>query len=74
MIANDKKLHVLASLAITLALWQLIDWWAVPAALVIGIAKEVYDLRRTGFDMKDLLADSVGILVGAVFELIVSML
>ena len=74
MIPNDKKLHVFASLAIVLSLWQIIGWYAVIVAIVVGVAKEIYDINRTGFDGADLLADLIGIVAGAIYEILIGLL
>lgn len=37
-------------------------------AIVVGVGKEVYDIKRTGFDWKDLIADGVGILIGTLIK------
>lgn len=33
-------------------------------AMAVGVGKELYDRKRTGFDWQDLLADGVGAVVG----------
>lgn len=73
MIPNDKKLHFLASACIVLALWQVIGWWSIPVTMLVGVGKEIYDRKTTGFDMQDLYADGLGILAGLVFELIIKL-
>ena len=72
--STDKKLHFLVSLILVLGLWQVIGWWSIPAAILVGIGKEIYDRNTTGFDKKDLLADAVGILAGLIYELLISLL
>ena len=42
-------------------------WYGLGTALVVGISKEVYDMHKTnptGFDMQDILADSIGGTIG----------
>lgn len=71
MIPNDKKLHVLVSLILVLALWQVIGWWSIPVAILVGVGKEMYDKKTTGFDKNDLIADGAGIFIGLCYELLI---
>ena len=51
--------------ALLLIIAQWIRWWIIPAvllALLLGFAKEIHDIRTTGFDWTDIAADLVGIL------------
>ena len=67
LLRPDRIQH--ASLSMTLGLAAgLITRKPVVAAcsgLGLGLAKELYDIRGTGFDLMDLLADGVGSGVGA---------
>lgn len=36
-------------------------------AMAVGVGKELYDRKRTGFDLYDLLADALGAIVGILF-------
>ena len=68
-IRTDLILHFIVSLMIS-SFFSLIlngSWLALIITLVIGIAKEIYDIfkpKPTGFDLLDLLADSLGCLIG----------
>lgn len=68
MITSDKKLHFIASASIVLALWQIVKWWSIPIAVLFGIGKELYDIKTTGFDVKDILFDCYGIIAATLFE------
>ena len=63
----DHIVHILVSwwLAgfLLAALQYLSAGWIVAAllALAVGVGKEVYDIRRSGFDWGDVKADCVGI-------------
>jgi hypothetical protein len=63
----DRIKHGVVSCFVTglaLAFVQTLAWgWLVAAgmALAVGIGKEVYDIRRTGFDWGDVVADVAGI-------------
>ena len=58
----DRILHTLVSCFITglaLAFVQTLAWgWIIAAGvcLAVGIGKEIYDIRRTGFDWVDVKA------------------
>ena len=73
MIARDKKVHIIAG-----ALAGFTGGWlayvfihkymiiaAVGLALIAGLLKEVYDIKKTGFDKMDLLATVIGGIVAA---------
>jgi hypothetical protein len=77
---EDKRLHFSWSFWLTLAanvLWP--SHWAIPAVFMIGLSKELWDLKfGSGFCIFDLLANVLGIfaatvlakeLSGPVFEL-----
>lgn len=72
MIQRDKLLHFSISLLITLtdvtAFSITIPGWLV--AVIAGVGKEVYDIKRTGFDWKDIAADGAGIVAGLVIRLL----
>lgn len=61
-------LHILLSAAIVLIVQIFSSWWvAVLAALLAGLAKEyIWDrwLKRGTFEVKDLLCDLTGIVLG----------
>jgi len=66
---RDKAIHLAVCAAITfgcLHLFSFIDviawWWAPIVAIVVGIAKEFFDLKKKGlFDFVDIVADFIGI-------------
>jgi hypothetical protein len=74
MIANDKKLHFVVSASIVLAIWQIVSGWSVLIAVLVGISKEVYDKKTTGFDTKDLLFDVYGIVAATLFEVVLMLI
>lgn len=63
----DRIKHGVVSAFVTglaLAFVQTLAWgWLVAAGVgvAVGIGKEIYDIRRTGFDWGDVKADCVGI-------------
>lgn len=62
---SDKKMHLLVSLFITLGGFPVVGFWSMAVALVVGILKEVADYLSYGlFDIKDVLANCVGIAIG----------
>lgn len=63
-IRADLLLHFEVSALICLLLCLVLPTWiAGLITLVIGIGKEIYDTNATGFDIWDLFADLLGILV-----------
>jgi len=63
---NDKVLHIGVSALISAILFWLTGDTILTVVLsfVVGIGKEVIDIKTTGFDINDLLADLVGIGLG----------
>lgn len=65
----DKAKHLAVSAAISSAarVSGMSEWGAVGAAMVPGLAKELYDSRRggSGWSNADLLADLVGAYLGS---------
>lgn len=63
----DKYKHVVVSAIIMVAFNLFLPWWvAALATLAIGVGKEVYDYYGKGkAECGDLLADVVGIVIGA---------
>ncbi len=61
LLTSDKALHFLYSFFLASI------WW--PLGIVFTVGKEVYDIRKRGFDsdnILDLLADGLGILTAVV--------
>jgi len=43
-------------------------WWGLGSVLVVGVVKELYDTQKTnptGFDGRDMLANSIGGVLGS---------
>ena len=76
-ITTDKFLHAVISFVITIVLGLLVNsafWGMFLSVMVIGVAKELIDLKKpnpTGFDVNDLAFDCLGSYLGF---LIVSLL
>ena len=67
-IAPDKVKHFLGSALMALVLFAFFGIYGAAAALLVGVAKEVYDVfkpRPTGFNFADLLADALGVVAGS---------
>lgn len=61
MLPYDKRLHFAVCFLITLLLFPAIKWWGAVAAMVAGIAKEMFDYDDYGvFSWWDILADFAG--------------
>lgn len=69
-IGLDKVLHAVCCFVIAV-IFMMGFYYFVPsiaaaqivgfaAAMLVGVAKEIYDIKTTGFDLKDLAADGVG--------------
>lgn len=67
-IGLDGMAHIIVSAVMLLALQIFLPWWvAVPAVMLIGVAKEViYDkwLKKGTPQWKDIICDIVGIAIG----------
>ena len=63
---QDKILHFSAGSAISGTTYYLFKdnknafWYSLGAGTIAGIAKETYDIKRTGFDNKDIAATIAG--------------
>ena len=71
---TDGLAHVLVSLVLCAVLAVFLPWWAaVIITLAVGVAKEfVWDLwlKRGTCDLKDVLCDVMGILLGVFIVLL----
>lgn len=72
-VGTDGLAHILVSLVLCGVLGAFLPLWAaVLATLAVGLAKElVWDwwLRRGTCDLKDVLCDAIGVLVGVLVSL-----
>ena len=66
-IRKDHILHYFVCYFLTTGLLIIAQWW-IPFAIVaflivffIGVGKEIHDIKTTGFDWTDILADLAGI-------------
>ena len=60
-IPYDKRLHFAVCFLIALLLFPAIKWWGAVAAMVVGVAKEMFDYDDYGvFSWWDILADLAG--------------
>lgn len=72
---KDKIQHALINLGIVAGFSLL--WCpkgAIAIALIVSVAKEIYDeykTNATGFDIQDLIADSIGIILGLLTFIII---
>jgi len=76
MLAYDKWLHGVVSFMLTvtvLAVAQFfLPWWvAIACVLVVGLCKELHDIKTTGFDWMDIVADCVGIVIAVCLWILV---
>ena len=61
LIPQDKIMHFLVGLLIaSLTAIAFNPAWGILSAAIIGLSKELYDLKRTGFDLRDLLMTAAG--------------
>ena len=67
-IGMDKIAHLFGSAFLTRALGHFIHW-AIASCIVLalGVAKELWDGT---FDKRDLLADAIGVVIGAIIAII----
>lgn len=68
----DKWAHFFASAFLVLAISQFLPFWAgILVAVVLGIAKEIYDAQTGGkMEIKDLLADLLGVAIATLIVLL----
>jgi len=74
-IENDKLLHILVSFGLFMSFHFFLGMGIILSAnltLLIGLLKEFWDIRGTGFSPKDLLADLVGISIPLIIALILN--
>lgn len=73
-IATDKFLHAIVSIGISFFLGLIFkSELAVILTMIIGIGKEIYDMKKenpTGFDITDLAFDSLGCIIGYLLALL----
>jgi len=69
MIQIDKILHFLAGFMIS-TVFQFLGVWMIVPALIIGILKELKDIKTTGFNIPDLVCTFSGGLIATVVWLI----
>ena len=71
---TDGLLHISFSSMIITFSFPLIKWWSVGLAVLIGIAKEVYDIIVKKSDPKlsihDLICDFIGIIMTVILLLV----
>jgi hypothetical protein len=57
----DHVSHFFVCFTITAICTPFLGVWAWTVGFAVGVGKEVYDIKKTGFDWTDILADVVGI-------------
>ena len=66
-------LHIETEALIVLVAPKCFGYWAIIIALLFGIGKELYDIfvkkSKIGLSLRDLLMDSIGILLGVLVSL-----
>ena len=66
-------LHIETEALVVVATPRCFGHWAIVIALVLGLCKEVYDIfvkkSKIGLSLRDLLMDSIGILLGVLVSL-----
>lgn len=62
----DHVSHFFVCFTITAICTPFLGVWALTVGFAVGVGKEVYDIKKTGFDWTDILADVVGIAVAHV--------
>lgn len=71
---TDGLLHISFTSMIIIFSFPLIKWWSVGLAVLVGIAKEVYDIIVKKSDPKlsihDLICDCIGIIMTVVIILV----
>lgn len=57
----DHVSHFFVCFTITAICTPFLGVWAWTVGFAVGVGKEVYDIKKTGFDWTDILADVAGI-------------
>ncbi len=57
----DHVSHFFVCFTITAICTLFLGIWAWTVGFAVGVGKEIYDIKKTGFDWTDILADVVGI-------------
>ena len=73
-LSTDGLLHISFSSMIIIFSFPLIKWWSIGLAILVGIAKEVYDILVKKSDPKlsihDLICDCIGIVMTVIILLV----
>ncbi|MBQ6287376.1 MAG: hypothetical protein IJK73_06965 [Bacteroidales bacterium] len=68
-------LHFGVCFLIALLLFPVIGWWSLGTATMVGVLKELYDLKDYGlFSWWDIVADLVGVGVGVILLTIIKII
>lgn len=63
----DSLLHFLVSALLALTAFPVIGWYAFPVVLLIGLAKELQELRKRGwFSWRDMAYNAAGLIYALV--------
>jgi hypothetical protein len=57
----DHVSHFFVCFTITAICTPFLGVWAWTVGFAVGVGKEVYDIKKTGFDWTDIIADVAGI-------------
>ena len=72
---SDKILHFLVNYGIVMTGFVFNKVWAILAfigvSVVVSFVKEILDIKGSGFDWKDILADVAGIFVASVIGMLI---
>ena len=60
----DKLYHFIVCMALTVVFGWLVS-------IMAAVAKEIYDINKSGFSYKDLTADVIGVGVGMIIRMII---
>ena len=63
-LSKDKLYHFIACMVLTVVFGWLVG-------IIAGVAKEIYDINKSGFSYKDLTADIIGVGVGMIIRIII---
>lgn len=70
---SDKVLHAVISFGVMLAVGMFFPMWvAVAVTVILGAGKELADeyILKTGWDIRDVIADAVGLVAALVFLIV----
>ena len=71
---NDKLAHFIIITCLTIICYCVLKFYAIFVIIIVSVGKEIYDIYKpnpTGFDVKDILYDTLGFITGITIHYII---